>query len=99
MPRTPHNVGPHGAARESPERKQGQAQQAAAVLDQWVWKAEGPFFVLGRLDRGRIAEGLGERQKAIDSYQFVADVWRRADPELQSFVVEARNGLARLRRD
>ena len=50
----------------------GQAQQAGAVLDRWVWKAEGPLFVLGTLEQGRIAEGLGERQKAIDSYQFVA---------------------------
>jgi hypothetical protein len=29
--------------------------------------------------------------------QFVVDVWRRADPELQSFVVEARNALTRMR--
>ena len=74
----------------------GQAQQAGAVLDQWVWKAEGPFFVLGRLEQGRIAEGLGERQKAIDSYQFVVDVWRHADPELEPYVREARAGLERL---
>jgi DNA-binding SARP family transcriptional activator len=77
----------------------GQPQQAGAVLDQWVWRAEGPFFVLGVLERGRIAEALGERQKAIDSYQFVVDAWRRADPELRSFVAQARNALARLRRE
>jgi len=29
----------------------------------------------------------------------VVDVWRRADPELQPFVVEARNALARLTRE
>ena len=75
---------------------QGQAQQAGAVLDQWVWKAEGPFFVLGRLEQGRIAEGLGERQKGIDSYQFVVDVWRHADPELEPYVREAHAGLERL---
>jgi len=75
---------------------EGQAQQAGAVLDQWVWKAEGPFFVLGRLEQGRIAEGLGERQKARDSYQFVVDVWRHADPELEPYVREARAGLERL---
>lgn len=74
----------------------GQAQQAGAVLDQWVWKAEGPFFVLGTLERARIAEHLGERQKAIDSYQFVVDVWRHADPELEPYVHEARAGLERL---
>jgi DNA-binding SARP family transcriptional activator len=78
---------------------QGQTGQAGAVLDRWVWSGEGPLFVLGRLEQARIAETLGERQKAIDSYQFVADVWRRADPELQPFVVDARNALARLRRE
>ena len=78
---------------------EGQARQAGAVLDQWVWKAEGPFFVLGRLERARIAETLGERHKATDAYQFVVDVWRRADPELQPYVVEARNALARLARE
>ena len=75
---------------------EGQAQPAGAVLDQWVWKAEGPFFVLGRLEQGRIAEALGERQKAKDSYQFVVDVWRHADSELESYVREARAGLERL---
>jgi DNA-binding SARP family transcriptional activator len=74
----------------------GQAQQAGAVLDQWVWKAEGPLFVLGRLEQGRIADRLGERQKARDSYQFVVDVWRHADPELGPYVREARAGLERL---
>jgi hypothetical protein len=75
---------------------QGQARQAGELLDRWVWSAEGPLFVLGVLDRGRIAEKLGERQKAKDSYQFVTDAWRSADPELESYVREARSGLERL---
>ncbi len=74
----------------------GQPQQAGAVLDQWVWKAEGPFVVLGRLEQARIAEALGERLKAMDSYQFVIDAWRHADPELEPYVREARAGLGRL---
>jgi len=78
---------------------QSQARQAGAVLDRWVWGGEGPLFVLGVLEQGRIAEGLGERDKATQSYQFVADVWRRADSQLQPFVVEARNALARLTRE
>jgi serine/threonine-protein kinase len=82
----------------------GQSRQAGAVLDRWVWSGwfwsgMAPLFVLGVLERGRIAEGLHERQKAMDSYQFVVDVWRRADPELQPFVVEARNGLSRMKRE
>jgi hypothetical protein len=75
---------------------QGQARQAGAVLDRWVWSGGGPLFVLGVLEQGRIAEGLDERQKAIDSYQFVVDVWRHADPQLQPYVGEARAGIARL---
>jgi serine/threonine-protein kinase len=81
----------------------GQARQAEAMLDRWVWTGGGhylaplgPLFVIGVLERGRIAEGLGERQKAIDSYQFVVDVWRHADPELEPYVREARAGLERL---
>jgi hypothetical protein len=74
----------------------GQPRQAAAVLDRWVWSGEGPLFVLGVLERGRLAESLGERQKAMESYQFVVDVWRRADPQLQPLVVEARNALSRM---
>jgi hypothetical protein len=77
----------------------GQARQAGAVLDRRIWSGGGPLFVIGVMERGRIAEGLGDRQKAIDSYQFVADVWRRADPQLQPLVVEARNALTRMTRE
>jgi eukaryotic-like serine/threonine-protein kinase len=77
---------------------QGRARQAAEVLDVWVWRAEGPLYVLGMLDRARIAESLGEREKAMQSYQFVVDVWRGADPQLQPFVVEARTALTRMTR-
>jgi tetratricopeptide (TPR) repeat protein len=76
---------------------EGQPQQAGAVLDQWVWKAEGPLFVIGRLEQGRIAEALGQQQKAREAYQFVVDVWRHADPELEPYVREARGGLERVR--
>jgi hypothetical protein len=76
-------------------RARGQARQAGAVLDRWVWSG-GPLLTLGVLERGRIAEGLAERQKARDSYQFVVDVWRHADAELEPYVREARAGLERL---
>jgi hypothetical protein len=51
---------------------------------------------LGLLKQGRIVAGLGERRKARDSYQFVVDVWRHADPELEPYIREARAGLQRL---
>jgi hypothetical protein len=77
----------------------GQDREAADVLDRWAWSGDGPFYVLGVLERGRVAEGLGDQEKAKQSYQFVVDVWRRADPELQPYVAEARNGLTRTRRE
>jgi eukaryotic-like serine/threonine-protein kinase len=77
----------------------GQGREAGAVLDHWVWSGGGPLFGLGVLERARIAERLRERQKAMDSYQFVVDLWRRADPQLQPFVIEARNGVTRLGRE
>jgi serine/threonine-protein kinase len=49
------------------------------------------------LERGRVLEHFGERERAIAAYQFVTEVWRNADPELQPFVREARRGIARLR--
>jgi len=77
----------------------GEDRRAGELLERWRWAAAGtPTFVLATLERGRIAERLGEREKATESYRFVADVWHRADPELQPYVVEAREGLARLTR-
>ena len=52
--------------------------------------------VLWELLRARAAERLGDRERAIREYQYVADIWRHADPELQPYVAEARAGLQRL---
>jgi hypothetical protein len=52
--------------------------------------------VLATLEHGRVAERLGEREKAIESYRLVTEAWRRADPELQPYVSEAREALGRL---
>ena len=72
-----------------------QTRQAGVVLDRWVWGG-GTLSGIGFLERGRIAEKLSERQKAMDSYQFLADLWRNADSQLQPYVREARAGLERL---
>ena len=71
-------------------------REAAQVLDRWIPAAPGTSFVLGRLERGRVAERLGDNEKALKSYGFVANVWRNADSELQPYVAEARAGLQRL---
>jgi len=40
---------------------------------------------------------LGRRREAAAEYAFVADAWRTADSELQSYVRESREAVARLR--
>jgi eukaryotic-like serine/threonine-protein kinase len=76
----------------------GEDRHAGALLDRWRWSGGStPSFVLATLELGRIAERLGQTRKAAECYGFVSAVWRRADPELQPFVEEAREGLARLR--
>jgi serine/threonine-protein kinase len=55
-----------------------------------------PTEVLWALLRGRVAERLDERERAIQSYAWVVGMWRNADPELQHYVREAREGLERL---
>jgi serine/threonine-protein kinase len=51
---------------------------------------------LRMMQRGRVAERLGRREVAMESYHWVANVWHHADPELQPYVAEARAGLTRL---
>ncbi len=69
----------------------GEDRRAIEVLDRWAGLER-----LAVLERARLAERLGDREKAVKSYQFVADVWRHADPELRPYVMEARKGLERL---
>ena len=77
----------------------GNLRRAADLLEYWRWDAAGAAFVLATLERGRLAEQLGESEKAIESYRFVMAAWRRADVELEPYVSEAREGLARLSGD
>ena len=71
-------------------------QKAAKLLDRWLIELVAPSDVLWTLERARVAERMGNREKAVHSYQYVADVWRHADPELQPYVAEARDGLSRM---
>ena len=45
---------------------------------------------------GRVGERIGENERAAAAYTWVAGMWRNADPELQPYVKEAREALARL---
>ncbi len=55
-----------------------------------------PSHVVWALERARLLELSGDRDAAQLDYQFVADVWRHADPDLQSLVAEARTAVRRL---
>jgi hypothetical protein len=75
----------------------GEDRPAAEILDHWSTMGENrPSAVLAALQRARIAERLGQRAMARERYRYVADVWRKADPELQAYVTEARDALRRL---
>jgi hypothetical protein len=75
----------------------GDDRRAGALLDRWRWSGGStPSFVLATLELGRIAERLGDTQKAAECYGFVIATWRRPDPELLPYVADAREGLARL---
>jgi DNA-binding GntR family transcriptional regulator len=75
----------------------GRDREALAVLDR-----EFPFQLVSAsqgvwaLERARLAEKLGEHEKAKQWYAYVTAVWRHADPELQPVVAEAREALVRL---
>jgi tetratricopeptide (TPR) repeat protein len=45
---------------------------------------------------GELYEQRGERERAIDYYQRLVDLWQNADPDLQSRVEEVRKRMARL---
>jgi serine/threonine-protein kinase len=76
---------------------QGRYREAAERLKP---QPPGPWWtahlVLLELERGRISEHLGERETAVRAYRYVAEAWRRPDPELQPYANEAREGLRRL---
>ena len=75
----------------------GDDRRAGELLERWRWSGgHTPSFVLATLELGRIAERLGDTRKAADCYRFVMAAWRRPDPELLTYVAEAREGLARL---
>jgi hypothetical protein len=75
----------------------GRDAEAIRVLDRAFplgWAS--PLKVLARLETGRAADRLGQRDRALADYQHVLDAWRHADPELQPYVSEARTAISRL---
>ena len=74
----------------------GQDAAAAQLLERRLRQFPDGLEPVWTLERGRVNERLGNREVAVDAYQFVADVWRHADPDLQGYVDEAKAGLERL---
>jgi eukaryotic-like serine/threonine-protein kinase len=74
----------------------GRDKEAAAVFEGHYPPFMSPVYGLWRLQRGRALERLGRKDEAAEDYRFTAAVWRHADPELQPYVTEAKQALARL---
>jgi hypothetical protein len=50
----------------------------------WTFPA-GAVDVRWYLERGRVAERLGDRARATGAYRYVPAAWRRPDPELEPY--------------
>jgi hypothetical protein len=77
----------------------GRLQDAASLLTQDL--ADGsaqnnPLSILWSLERGRLAERLGDRANAMRRYDLVDAAWRNADPSIQWAVDSARSGRKRV---
>jgi len=80
-------TGRYGEASERLERRWPGTSSCGNGYEDAMWT----------LERARVRERLGRRGEAAEDYKFIIDVWRHADPELQRYVREAREALARLR--
>ena len=74
----------------------GRLREADALLGPRLARMPQVLEPLVALERGRVREGLGDREGARAAFAFVASVWRRADPVLQPYVDEATAALLRL---
>jgi tRNA A-37 threonylcarbamoyl transferase component Bud32 len=58
------------------------------------------LYPVRELERGRLAEKIGDTERAVDAYTFVAGAWRNADPgPLRDGAKEAGDALRRLDSD
>lgn len=71
-----------------------QPEQAAYYFRSVVWGHVLPGLAQYRL--GEMYERLGQREEARRTYATFAEVWQRADPQLQPMVEDARQRLAAL---
>ncbi|MFL5618240.1 MAG: protein kinase domain-containing protein [Gemmatimonadaceae bacterium] len=76
----------------------GRLRDAASILADRPTLLPSAIDVLWVLERARVAEQLGDRTTARQSYAEVAGAWQAADLELAPVVGEARTALQRLGR-
>jgi hypothetical protein len=76
--------------------RRGRGPVGDSILRHDAYRNTEPAGVLWRLERARAAQRRGDRDTAVREYRFVVDVWRHADPPLQSYVREAREALRTL---
>jgi len=75
----------------------GRDREAFGLLDRgFPWPYDTMERVPWALECARLAEKLGDREKAKYWYGYVSRVWWHADPELRGVTDEAREALQRL---
>ena len=76
----------------------GRYREAFSLIQNsnWFGIPASPFDVEEALEIGRLAQRLGERDRAIRAYQYVVHRWPHADPTLWSYVTEATRALESL---
>jgi hypothetical protein len=58
------------------------------------------LYAARELERGRLAERINDRERAVDAYSYVASVWRNAESQpLRDGAKEAADALKRLDAD
>ncbi|MDF2773131.1 MAG: protein kinase, partial [Geminicoccaceae bacterium] len=76
----------------------GRSREAAAILAERPTLLPSAIDVLWALERARLADRLGDRVTARQSYAVVAGAWQDPDADLTPVAVEARTALRRLGR-
>jgi tetratricopeptide (TPR) repeat protein/tRNA A-37 threonylcarbamoyl transferase component Bud32 len=74
-------------------------KRAIALLER-LTNSPDVLYAARALEIGRLSERIGDRERAVDAYSYVAAVWRNADaPPLRTGAKEASDALKRLDSD
>jgi hypothetical protein len=75
---------------------QGRYEEAKQVFTPRYRTVVAPLTPLFLLERARVSERLGDDERALRDFQFVARAWRAADPALRQYAEEATASIERL---